>query len=80
MLDFARLMMIFGLLLILVGGITYLIVRYGQSINKIPLGRLPGDFRIQGENFTCFIPLVSSILLSIVLTIVLNVIIRFLNR
>jgi hypothetical protein len=44
------------------------------------LGRLPGDIRYQGENISCFIPIVTSILLSIILTVVLNLIIRLLNR
>ena len=44
------------------------------------LGRLPGDIRYQGENISCFIPIVTSILLSIILTLVLNLIIRLLNR
>ena len=44
------------------------------------LGRLPGDIHYQGENISCFIPIVTSILLSIILTLVLNLIIRLLNR
>ncbi len=44
------------------------------------LGRLPGDIRYQGQNFSCFFPIVTTILLSIVLSIVLNLIIRLLNR
>lgn len=71
----ARFMMIAGIVIFLAGGILYLIGRTG-----LPLGRLPGDFRIQGENITCFIPLATSILLSIVLTVILNVVARYLNR
>lgn len=75
MIPFARLMMIAGLILFLVGGLVYLLGRSG-----LPLGRLPGDIRIQGENFTCLIPLATGILISIVLTLALNIIIRFMNR
>jgi hypothetical protein len=46
----------------------------------LPLGRLPGDIRIQRENMSCFIPIASMIVLSLILTIVLNLIIRLLNR
>ena len=44
------------------------------------LGHLPGDIRYQGQNVSCFFPIVTSILLSIVLTLVLNLVIRLLNR
>ena len=43
-------------------------------------GHLPGDIVIQTENFSCWFPIVSSIVLSIVLTILLNLILRWLNR
>ncbi|MCS6906597.1 MAG: DUF2905 domain-containing protein [Anaerolineales bacterium] len=69
-----------GLVLVILGGIILLANRLGLGGLRLPLGRLPGDIRIQGENFTCFIPLATSILLSILLTVVLNVIVRLLNR
>ena len=75
MISFARTLVILGLVLIVLGGLVYLVARTG-----LPLGRLPGDIRIQFGNVTCVFPLVTSILLSIVLTIMLNVIIRILNR
>lgn len=71
----ARLLMIAGVILFLVGGLVYLASRLG-----INLFQLPGDIRLQSNNLTCIIPLVSSILISIVLTVVLNLVIRFLNR
>lgn len=73
--NLARLIIILGLVLLAIGGILFLISRTG-----IPLGRLPGDIRIQTDNITCVFPLVTSIILSIVLTIVLNIIVRYLNR
>ena len=75
MLSLARVLVILGLILLVVGGLVYLADRIG-----LPLGRLPGDIRIQGNNFTCFFPLVTSIILSILLTIILNIIVRFLNK
>ncbi len=80
MTDIARYMMIFGLVLLVVGGLVFLFAKYGPPITKIPLGQLPGDIRVERGNFTCFFPIVTSIILSIVLTILLNLIIRFLNR
>jgi Protein of unknown function (DUF2905) len=67
--------MILGLILFVTGALVYLISRAG-----IPLGRLPGDLRIQGANLTCFVPLASMIIISILLTIIINVVIRLLNR
>ena len=42
----------------------------------VPIGRLPGDFRIQRGNFSFYFPLTTSILVSIVLTLVM----MFLSR
>ena len=67
----ARYLMLGGIALFLIGGGVYLAVKFG-----VPLGRLPGDIYIQGENGSFYFPLASSILISVVLTIVLNVIIR----
>lgn len=65
----------FGAILIVLGGLMWLLGRTG-----LPLGRLPGDIHIEGERVSCYVPIVSMILLSLVLTIVLNVIVRLLNR
>lgn len=69
-----------GLFFVILGGVILLFNRLGLGGIKLPLGRLPGDIRIQGDNFTCFIPIASSILLSILLTVILNLIVRLLNR
>jgi hypothetical protein len=43
-----------------------------QFSDKIPyLGKLPGDIRIERENFTFYFPIVSCILISILVSIVL---------
>jgi hypothetical protein len=75
MIPIARSLIILGLILVVVGVLIYLVSRLG-----LPLGRLPGDFRIQGENLTCVVPLATSIVLSIVLTVLLNLVIRFINK
>lgn len=75
MYPLARIFVIIGLVMILIGGLIYLIGRIG-----LPLGRLPGDIRLQGENITCFFPLATMIVLSVVLTLLFNIIIRLLNR
>lgn len=73
--NIARYLVIGGVILILIGGGIYLAAKFG-----IPLGRLPGDIRIEGENGSFYFPITSSILVSVVLTIVLNVIIRLLKK
>ncbi len=80
MANLARYLMIFGVVLLVVGGLIFLAAKFFPAIPKLPLGQLPGDIRIERGNFTCFFPVVTSIILSIVLTILLNVIVRFLNR
>jgi hypothetical protein len=56
-----------GKLLILIG---LVIVGAGLLVSAgFPLGRLPGDFVIRRDNFTLYVPLGTSILVSVVLTI-----------
>lgn len=76
--DFSTLgkgILVLGVVLVVVGGLVWLLGKTG-----LPLGRLPGDIRIEGEQVSCYVPIVSMILLSIVLTVVLNIIVRLLNR
>jgi hypothetical protein len=75
MVSLARTFVILGVVLLVAGGLIYLLARTG-----LPLGRLPGDFRIQTANFSCFFPLATMILLSVVLTILLNVLLRLVGR
>lgn len=67
--------MLGGVALFLIGGGVYLAAKLG-----IPLGRLPGDIRIEGENGTFYFPLASSILVSVILTVLFNIISRFLQK
>lgn len=75
MLQLARTLMIFGVIILATGGLLYLVAKL-----NLPLGRLPGDIVIQRGNFTCIFPLVTSILLSILLTLLLSLLARYLNR
>ncbi len=70
--NLARFLFVAGLFLILLAGGIYLFGRL-----NIPLGRLPGDIRIERENFTFYFPLATSILLSILLTLILNLLGRW---
>ncbi len=64
-----------GLGLTLLGGVIWLVGKTG-----LPLGRLPGDIRIERDGFSFYFPLATSILISIGLTILLNVLARLLKR
>ena len=75
MLSVARFLVIFGVILVIAGGLIYLAARLG-----LQLGRLPGDFRIERGNSTCVIALGTSLLLSVILTVILNLIVRLLNK
>jgi hypothetical protein len=66
--NIGKLLIIFGIVILLIG--TGLVV---FSKFKIPfLGKLPGDFMIQRENFTFYFPLTSSIIISVILTIIFS--------
>ncbi len=73
--NIGRYLMIGGVILFVMGGLVFLASKFG-----IPFGRLPGDIRIERENFSFYFPLASSILISIVLTIILNVIFRLYKK
>ena len=73
--SIARYLMIGGIILFLAGGGVYLASKFG-----IPLGRLPGDIRIEGENGSFYFPVTSSIVVSVVLTVLLNVISKLLKK
>jgi hypothetical protein len=72
--DIGRILVLVGGVLLVAGGLIILLPRLG-----LPLGRLPGDLRFETGQFTCLIPLATSIILSIVLTVGLNLLVRFLK-
>lgn len=60
-----------GVVIVIAGVIIYFL---GGRLNWI--GNLPGDFRIERENFRFYFPLTTMILLSLLLTLVINVVKR----
>lgn len=73
--SLARTLMVAGIIIFIIGGGVYLAAKYG-----IPLGRLPGDIRIEGENGSFYFPVTSSILVSVILTVLFNIISRFVQK
>ena len=65
--ELGRILIFFGIALILLGGLFLL----GP---KIPfLGRLPGDILIRRDNTTLYFPLATCLILSLVISILLNI-------
>lgn len=69
----AKTVIVIGLTIVLIGLIWYF---WGNKLHF--LGRLPGDIRIERENFRFYFPITTLILLSLLLTVVLNLIKKFL--
>jgi Protein of unknown function (DUF2905) len=63
-LAMARWLIILGIVLI-VAGLLW------PWLTKLGIGRLPGDFVIERDNFRVYIPIATSILISIVLSLIL---------
>jgi len=61
-----RILILAGLVLIAAGVIVTLL-----SKSPLPLGRLPGDIRIEGKNGSFYFPIVTCLLLSAVFSLVM---------
>ena len=67
-----------GKLLLAAGGVLGLLGLVLLFADKIPfLGKLPGDIRIERENFKLYFPIVTSILLSVLVSIIIWLISHF---
>jgi len=66
MVDVGRVVVVFGLILIVIGAALMFFGRF----------HLPGDFTFHSGNVTIYVPLATCIILSIVATVVLNLVFR----
>lgn len=66
MAEVGRLLLVFGVLLVVIGGALMLFGRF----------HLPGDLTFRSDNTTVYIPVATSIILSVIATIVLNLVFR----
>ncbi len=64
--NIAKLLIIFGIIIAALGALLLLFRNSGMPF----LGKLPGDIVIQKKNFTFYIPIATSILLSIILSLI----------
>jgi hypothetical protein len=62
-------LLVFGALLLLLGGALII-------AEKLGLGRLPGDIVVERKGFRLYAPLATSILVSLVLTLLANLFLR----
>jgi hypothetical protein len=74
MADVGRMLVVLGVVLVVAGGLLWL----GGAVGaKVPfLGRLPGDIHVERGNWSFYVPLTTSILLSLALTLVLALLSR----
>lgn len=71
----ARIFIVLGIAFLVIGGLLFLLGKL-----NLPLGRLPGDIRIEGKQGSFYFPLATCILISVVITILLNVFTRLFRK
>jgi hypothetical protein len=67
-----KIIIIIGVVIVLAGVLVYF---FHDKLNWI--GRLPGDVRIEKENFRFYFPITTMIVLSLLLTLIAQIIRRF---
>jgi len=67
-----KIIIIIGVIIVLAGVIVYF---FHDKLNWI--GRLPGDVRIEKENFRFYFPITTMIALSLLVTLIAQIIKRF---
>ncbi len=71
--SWGRLIIYAGMVIVLIGVIIYF---FHDKLHW--LGRLPGDIRIERDNFRFYFPITTMVLISLLLTLIINVVRRFL--
>lgn len=66
--HYAKLIILIGLLIVIAGIIFYFV---GDKLHW--LGRLPGDLRIEKENFSFYMPITTMILLSAIVSVLIRI-------
>ncbi|MBU0764468.1 MAG: DUF2905 domain-containing protein [Bacteroidetes bacterium] len=65
--HFGKYIIIFGAVILIIGLIVYL---WGDKLNW--LFNLPGDIKVEKENFRFYFPIVTMIIISVVITVIVN--------
>jgi len=71
----AKIFTVLGVVFLVIGGLIFLMAKL-----NLPLGRLPGDIRIQRQTGSLYFPLTTCILISVVLTVIVNVVLRLFRK
>ncbi len=58
-----KILVVLGILILIIG-LTW------PWLSKLPIGRLPGDIVIRGENSTFYFPIVTMIIVSVLLSVI----------
>jgi hypothetical protein len=62
---------------VITGGVLLVLGLGAELVSRfVPGGRLPGDFVIRRGNFTLFLPIATSVILSVLLTVVFRLLRR----
>lgn len=72
--NLGKLLVVLGVVVVIVGGILWLVGRLSGS------QVLPGTLRIEIPGGSCVIPILASLVISVVLTLVLNLLARWLGK
>lgn len=67
--QIGRALLVFGALLLVIGGVLLVAERLG-------LGRLPGDLVVERKGFRLYAPIATSVIVSLVLTVLANLLLR----
>lgn len=71
--DTGKYILIIGIVVVIIGVLVYF---FNDKLHWI--GRLPGDIRVEKENFKFYFPITTMIIFSILITIVVRIVRRFL--
>lgn len=69
----ARILILIGITLLILGAVWYFVEKYGFRFPE----KLPGDILIKRGNTTIYIPILTSIIISVIVSIILYVTSRF---
>jgi hypothetical protein len=70
--DLSKGIMLIGMIILVIGFVFYV---FGDKLSWV--GRLPGDIRIEKENFKFYFPLTTLVLLSVLLNVLLRIFKKF---
>ena len=71
MTSLGKVLILFGVVLVISGGILLLVSRHAPF-----LGKLPGDIHVKGERFEFYFPLTTCLIISVLLTLILFLVVR----